>query len=123
MESTPLAIGYAKKTQLLPDKEAIELVDETLQRFASCMSECFEIPASDLEMIKNTKFIPLRGMIIEQSCTYFKVVVPHCISVMTDLGNFYQDFNDYYCDYDTMCENIELINESTRDINMGLVRL
>ena len=54
MESIPLQIGYAKKTQLLPDQEAIELVDETLQRFASCMSECFEIPQADLELIKET---------------------------------------------------------------------
>lgn len=121
MES--LAIGYKPKTQLLPDKESIEHVDDTLQRFASCMSECFEIPQSDLELIKGTQFIKLRGMIIEQSCTYFKVVVPHCVAVMTDLGNFYQDFNDYYTDYETMIENIELINESTKDINVGLIKL
>ena len=62
-------------------------------------------------------------MIIEQSCTYFKVVVPICIDVMTNLGNFYQDFNDYYTDYETMCENIELINDSTKDINVGLMKL
>lgn len=49
--------------------------------------------------------------------------MPECVNVMTDLGNFYQDFNDFYVDYETMCENIDLINESTKDINFGLIKL
>lgn len=103
--------------------EALEDLEESLQRFAGYMGECFSIPKVDLDLIKDTKFIQLRGQIIEQSCLYFKVVVPECVSVMSDLGNFYQDFNDFYVDYETMCENIDLINESTKEINIGLIRL
>lgn len=87
------------------------------------MGECFEISGADLELISGTKFIELRGQIIEQSCLYFKVVAPECRDVMSDLGNFYMEFNDFYTDYETMCENIDLINESTRDINVGLIKL
>ena len=87
------------------------------------MGECFEIPKKDLDLIKGTKFLQLRGQIIDNSCLYFKIVAPECVSVMTDLGNFYQDFNDFYGDYETMRDNIDLIFESTRDINKGLIKL
>jgi len=64
-------------------------------------------------MIKGTKFIELRGRIIEQACMYFDVVAPKCISVLGDLGNFFSDFNDFYEDYDSMKENIDLIYEAS----------
>ena len=51
------------------------------------------------------------------------MVAPKCIAVLTDLGNFFLEFNDFYDDYDLMKENIELLFESSKDINHGLIML
>lgn len=51
------------------------------------------------------------------------MVAPKCIAVLTDLGNFFLEFNDFYDDYDLMKENIELLYESSKDINHGLIML
>lgn len=87
------------------------------------MGECFQIQKKDLDLIKGTKFIELRGQVINQACIYFDVVAPKCVGVLSDLGNFFSEFNDYYVDYDSMRENLDLIYESSRDINHGLIML
>lgn len=111
------------KANFLPSIEAIEDVDESLKRFAGYMGECFEIQKKDLDLIKGTKFIQLRGQVIKQACLYFDVVAPKCVSVLTDLGNFFSEFNDFYDEYDSMKENLDLIHESSREISLSLIFL
>lgn len=53
------------KVKFLPGVDAIEDVDESLKRFAGYMGECFEIQKKDLDLIKGTKFIELRGQVIK----------------------------------------------------------
>ena len=98
-------------------------MDESLKRFAGYMGECFQIQKKDLDLIKGTKFIELRGRVIKQACLYFDVVAPKCVGVLTDLGNFFSDFNDFYDDYESMKDNLEMIYESSRDISHGLILL
>ena len=51
------------------------------------------------------------------------MVAPKCVAVLTDLGNFFSEFNDFYDDYDAMKENLDLIYESSREISHGLLML
>jgi len=115
--------GKQAKVNFLPGLDSVDDVDESLKRFAGYMGECFEIQKKDLDLIKGTKFIELRGRVIKQACLYFDVVAPKCTSVLTDLGNFFSEFNDFYDDYDSMKENLDLIYESSREISHGLIML
>jgi len=53
------------KVNFLPGIDSVEDVDESLKRFAGYMGECFEIQKKDLDLIKGTKFIELRGHVIK----------------------------------------------------------
>lgn len=123
MSLVPVNNPKQAKVNFLPGIDAIEDVDESLKRFAGYMGECFQIEKKDLDLIKGTKFIELRGRVIKQACLYFDVVAPKCVNVLTDLGNFFSEFNDFYDDYESMKENLDLIYESSREISHGLIML
>ena len=50
-------------------------------------------------------------------------MAPKCISVLGDLANSFVDFNNFYEDYDSMREKIDLIYKAFKNLSHGLITL
>lgn len=87
--------------------------------FVGYMNDCFMIKEQELQLVKETQFEHVRDDVCRQAVVYNHVVAPVCQNVLGDAYTFFNDFEDYFGDFETMKENIDMILTDSGSICQG----
>ena len=62
-----------------------------------------------MALVKDTKFDQVRDDVCLQACVYNHEVAPICQNVLQDASIFFNEFNTFFTDFETMKEGIDML--------------